>query len=107
MVLVPQALQLFLNGIEREVRRQHRERQWEFLHRLSGYLPFGLRRYLFGTVHKRFGGRFRFFVSGGAYLPPKLQKRWEDMGFRVMQGYGATECALVGLELRKVSRAAK
>jgi len=44
-------------------------------------------------VHKRFGGHFRFFVSGGAYLPPKLAERWENMGFRVLQGYGATECS--------------
>ncbi|HZU68532.1 MAG TPA: AMP-binding protein [Ktedonobacteraceae bacterium] len=95
MVLVPQALQLFMNGIEREVRRQKREKQWEMLHRVAPYLPFRLRRLPFNSVHKRFGGHFRFFVSGGAYLPPKLARRWENMGFRVMQGYGATECAPV------------
>ncbi len=95
MVLVPQALQLFLGGIEREVRRQKREKAWETLHRIATYLPFGLRHFLFGTVHKRFGGHFRFFVSGGAYLSPKLGQRWENMGFRVIQGYGATECAPV------------
>lgn len=95
MVLVPQALQLFMNGIERQVRMQKKEKQWELLHRIARWLPFNLRRILFRTVHKRFGGHFRFFVSGGAYLPPKLAERWENMGFRVMQGYGATECAPV------------
>ncbi len=95
MVLVPQALQLFLSGIEREVRRQKREKAWETLHRIAAYVPFGLRRFFFGTVHKRFGGHFRFFVSGGAYLSPKLGQHWETMGFRVIQGYGATECAPV------------
>ncbi len=95
MVLVPQALQLFLNGIEREVRRQNKERAWMLLHRIAPYLPFAWRRVLFRSVHKRFGGHFRFFVSGGAYLPPALGERWENMGFRVMQGYGATECAPV------------
>jgi long-chain acyl-CoA synthetase len=95
IVLVPQALQLFLNSIEREVRRQHKDKQWEVLHRIAAKLPFGIRRYLFSTIHKRFGGHFRFFVSGGAYLSPALAQRWEDMGFRVIQGYGATECAPV------------
>ena len=95
MVLVPQALQLFMHGIERQVRMLKKERQWELLHRVARRLPFGWRRILFGTVHKRFGGHFRFFVSGGAYLPPKLSERWENMGFRVMQGYGATECSPV------------
>jgi long-chain acyl-CoA synthetase len=93
MMIVPQALALFLNGIEREVRRQQRERQWELLHRVASHLPFAWRHILFGAVHRRFGGRFRFFISGGAYLPPVLAQRWENMGFRVMQGYGATECA--------------
>jgi long-chain acyl-CoA synthetase len=95
MVLVPQALQLFLNSIEREVRRLHKEKQWELLHRIAAQLPFSIRRYVFGTVHKRFGGHFRFFVSGGAYLPPKIAQSWEEMGFRVLHGYGVTECAPV------------
>jgi long-chain acyl-CoA synthetase len=95
MVLVPQALQLFLNGIERQVRLQKKEKQWERLLRIAEHLPFRFRRVLFRQVHKRFGGHFRFFVSGGAYLPPTLHKTWETMGFRVLQGYGATECAPV------------
>src|SRR6266576_4406307 len=95
MVLVPQALQLFLNGIERQVRQQKKEKQWELLHSIAVRLPCRFRRVLFRQVHKGFGGHFRFFVSGGAYLPPKLHKRWENMGFRVIQGYGATECAPV------------
>lgn len=95
MVLVPQALQLFLSGIEREVRRQNRQRAWTVLKRVAPSLPFACRRVLFRSVHTRFGGRFRFFVCGGAYLPPALGEQWEQMGFRVMQGYGATECAPV------------
>lgn len=95
MVLVPQALQLFMNGIEREVRRQKKEKAFELLHRIAPSLPFRWRRLLFRSVHKRFGGHFKFFISGGAYLPPKLAERWENMGFRVMEGYGATECAPV------------
>jgi long-chain acyl-CoA synthetase len=93
MMVVPQVLQLFLNGIESEVRRRKRDQQWEMLQQIASRLPFAWRRFLFGAVHKRFGGHFRFFISGGAYLLPKLAERWENMGFRVMQGYGATECA--------------
>ena len=95
MVLVPQALQLFLNGIERVVRQQKKEQQFELLRRIAARLPFSWRRVLFRAVHNRFGGHFRFFVSGGAYLPPKLALQWELMGFRVIQGYGATECSPV------------
>lgn len=95
MVLVPQALQLFLNGIERKVRLQKKEKAWEMLHRIAARLPFAWRRLLFGSVHKAFGGHFRFFISGGAHLPAQVSERWENMGFRVQQGYGTTECAPV------------
>jgi long-chain acyl-CoA synthetase len=95
MVLVPQALQLFLNGIERQVRKQNREQAFAQLLKVAAYLPFTWRKLLFRSVHQRFGGRFRFFVSGGAYLPLLIAEKWERMGFRVMQGYGATECSPV------------
>ncbi|GHO74435.1 hypothetical protein KSD_22060 [Ktedonobacter sp. SOSP1-85] len=101
MVLVPQVLQLFMNGIDREVRRQHKEKIWERLHSVAALLPFSLRRYLFGSVHKKLGGHFRFFVSGGAYLPPALGSRWENMGVRVHPGYGTTECSPVVSVTRK------
>ncbi len=95
MVLVPQALQLFYSGIEREVRRSHREKQFAFAQRIAAYLPFSFRRLLFKAVHQKFGEHVRVFVSGGAYLPPRLGEQWENMGFRVLQGYGATECSPV------------
>ncbi|WP_338254859.1 AMP-dependent synthetase/ligase [Dictyobacter halimunensis] len=95
MVLVPQALQLFMNGIEREVRRQKLEKQWKNLHKIARWTPFPWRRHLFRSVHRRFGGHFRLFVSGGAYLAPMLGRAWEEMGFRILQGYGATECSPV------------
>lgn len=93
MALVPQALQLFMNNIERQVRAQKRERQWEQLHRISHYIPFGLRQLPFRAVHQRFGKKFRFFFAGGAYLPPTLAQKWLNMGFTIVQGYGATECS--------------
>jgi long-chain acyl-CoA synthetase len=95
MILVPQALQLFMNGIERQVRLQKKVKQWELLNRIAAWLPFRLRPLLFRPVHKSLGGHFRFFISGGAYLPPKLAQGWENMGIRVLQGYGTTECSPV------------
>jgi long-chain acyl-CoA synthetase len=95
MVAVPQVLELFLSGIEREVRRSGKERQWEVLHRLSVHLPFGLRKYLFRPLHQKLGGRFKFFAVGGAALDPELGQRWEHMGIKVLQGYGLTEATPV------------
>jgi long-chain acyl-CoA synthetase len=95
MLAVPQVVALFYRAIEREVQRSGREQGWRFLHRIAPWLPFGLRRYLFRSVHRRLGGAFRFFVSGGAGLQPELAQRWENMGVAVAQGYGLTECSPV------------
>lgn len=40
-----------------------------------------------------FGGRLKTIYSGGAYLPPEVQKAYIDMGFQMAQGYGMTECS--------------
>lgn len=93
MCCVPQVLQLFRQGIEREVRRQGRERQFARLHSVARRLPFGARRLLFRTVHARLGGAFDFFLSGGAELDPELGRWWEGLGIKVLQGYGMTEAA--------------
>jgi long-chain acyl-CoA synthetase len=92
MVVVPQLLQLFWNGIEREVKRQGQERRFARALSVARWLPYRLRRLLFRRIHQRLGGHLRLFVSAAAFLPPALQERWERLGIVVVQGYGATEC---------------
>ena len=93
LVLVPQALQLFINSIEARVKEKGRERMWHSLHRIAPRLPIRLRRVLFASVHRQLGGALKFIVCGGAYLDPALAQKWEGMGVPVLQGYGTTEAA--------------
>ena len=95
MLLVPQALELLMNGIEREVKRQGRETRWNRLLRIAEVTPFPLRRLLFRRVHKQFGGKLDFIVSGGAPLDQDLGRRWELLGVKIVQGYGTTEASPV------------
>ena len=95
MLLVPQGLELLMNGIEREVARQGREALWNRLLKVAERLPFRLRRRLFRRVHKQFGGKLDFIVSGGAALDPDLGRKWELLGVKIVQGYGATEASPV------------
>ena len=53
----------------------------------------GLRKKVFSAVHSRFGGSLRTLVSGGAALDAEVMKGFSDLGFRVLQGYGLTECS--------------
>ena len=95
MLLVPQGLELLMNGIEREVRRQGKGALWGKLLKIAERTPFPLRRRLFGRVHRQFGGKLDFIVSGGAALDPELGRKWELMGVKIVQGYGATEASPV------------
>jgi long-chain acyl-CoA synthetase len=91
MVVVPQVLDLFWSAVTREVEKRGRTAVFDRLRGVARHLPMGLRRAMFGSVHKQIGGHLRLFVSSGAFLPPALQQGWEDLGVTVMQGYGATE----------------
>jgi long-chain acyl-CoA synthetase len=95
LILVPQALQLLMNGIEREVRAKGKEKQWQFLMRTAPLMPMGVRRWLFREVHRQFGGKLQFIMSGGAYLDPELARKWYALGIPILQGYGTTEASPV------------
>ena len=95
MLLVPQALDLLMNGIEREVKRQGREALWNRLLKVAGRTPFPMRRLLFRRVHKQFGGKLDFIASGGAALDPDVGRKWELLGVKIIQGYGTTEASPV------------
>ena len=93
MVLVPQALDLMLRAVEREVERRNATRSWLWAHRIAAHLPMRLRRLVFRPVLRGFGGHLDFVICGGARLSDDLLAAWERMGVRVLEGYGATECA--------------
>jgi long-chain acyl-CoA synthetase len=95
MMLVPQALDLFMKGIEREVRRQGKERQWDLLMKIAARSPRWLRRFMFRSLHSKFGGSLSFIFAGGAALDHALGTKWERLGIDVIQGYGATEASPV------------
>ncbi len=93
LVCVPEVLRLLLGGIEREVERAGQRRRWARLLEAADRLPMPARPALFAAVHRQFGGRLRLVLCGGAPLDAALWRTWERLGVRVIQGYGATECA--------------
>lgn len=84
MLVVPRFLSLLKNTIERELESKH----------LIGLLRFQItRKIISGTIHKKFGKSFQMFITGGATLPLDVFAFWKNLGFRVIEGYGLTECS--------------
>ncbi|HZH75558.1 MAG TPA: AMP-binding protein, partial [Archangium sp.] len=54
-----------------------------------------LGKLLFWPVHRKFGGKIKFLVSGGSALPDDVHKAFHQMGFNIVEGYGLTEAAPV------------
>ncbi|MEA3493811.1 MAG: AMP-dependent synthetase/ligase [Candidatus Margulisiibacteriota bacterium] len=92
---VPLLFQLFYNGILREVEEKGKGKLFSVLFGISRFFKrvvgINVGRKLFSVVHKKFGGKIRFFVSGGAAIDPGLLENFDLMGFTIYQGYGLTE----------------
>jgi long-chain acyl-CoA synthetase len=102
MVLItPAVVKSLMLAIERSAEAQGKKELFEKLRRIARHLPMALRRLVFFSVHRQFGGRFRYIISGGAALDPALGESWRELGIDVIQGYGTTECS-PGLTFNRV-----
>ncbi|MCH7761291.1 AMP-binding protein [candidate division TA06 bacterium] len=93
LLAVPQFLDTVMKKIEARAAEEGKQASLVTARKIAGSLPFFLRRYLFSRVHRRFGGHLTTVASGGAPLDPDLEKKWELLGIRLLQGYGLTETA--------------
>lgn len=84
ILVVPKLLSLLKNTVERELSEKG----------LIGLLRFTLtRKIIANLIQKKFGANFQMFISGGAALGLDVFKFWKELGFRVVEGYGLTECS--------------
>ena len=97
MVTVPLFLKLLATSIRKEVAGQSRFRRALFALSINAavLLPMSVRRWLFSPIHKRLGGKFEYFVSGGAPLDVATLRFFDQIGMPVFQGYGLAETSPV------------
>ncbi|HEX3409555.1 MAG TPA: AMP-binding protein, partial [Candidatus Binataceae bacterium] len=63
--------------------------------RLDGDYRLNLGTTLFRPAHAALGGRLKLAVSGGAPLPQRVAGFFNDIGIKLLEGYGLTESAPV------------
>src|SRR5574344_2804086 len=98
MVVVPAFLKLLKNSIETEIHKMSKFRQLRFkvFYALAQFINSKtIKRLMFRDIHKKFGGHFKGFISGGAPLDISVGMFFENIGLKVYEGYGLSEASPV------------
>ena len=90
---VPRLLDLLKNIIERKMEAKKLTKVFRLLTNLSENKSVKFKKFVFYPIHKKFGKNFTMFISGGSALNINTAKFWKNIGFKVVEGYGLTECS--------------
>ena len=95
---VPLLVDKMYENIEKEIAKQNKTKIIEIAEVLSNLLlklHIDVRRKIFKQVIDGLGGEMRFVISGGAPLDKRTEKGFNDLGIKMVQGYGLTETSPV------------
>lgn len=53
------------------------------------------KREIYKDIHEMFGGNLKTLICGAAALDPKIERKYRQLGFPLVQGYGLTETSPV------------
>lgn len=98
MIVVPAFLKLLKTSIETEINqlRPCLKLLFNLNYKLAKFIPFyRIRKMMFSRIHKKFGGKFKGCISGGAPLDVTVGEFFETIGIRIFEGYGLSEASPV------------
>lgn len=105
---VPLLIEAIYKKIENGIAKKEKTKLINVAKKVSKFLLFfhiDIRRKLFKQVIDELGGYMRFVISGGAPLDKKVAKGFDELGIKIVQGYGLTETApVVSAENAKKSK---
>ena len=90
---VPMIIEGIYNNIIREAKRQNKYKLLCRMIKISNFLRrihIDIRHLLFGNIINK---RLRLVVSGGAALNPMYVEKFDELGIKILNGYGLTECS--------------
>ena len=95
---VPLLVEAMYKKMEKEIEKQGKTKTVNRAKKVSNILlkcHIDIRRKLFKQLIDALGGHMRFIISGGAPLDKKIAKGFNEIGVKLVQGYGLTETAPV------------
>lgn len=95
MLVVPRVLSLIESSLLRKVKARRIRNYLPTVVRAARFLPRILRRLIFARIHRQIGSTLTTLVVGGAPLSPQLDHFFQGLGYRVIVGYGTSECSPV------------
>lgn len=103
--VVPLFVESFYKSIWKNAAKSGKDKLLKNMIKVSNALRklgIDVRRKLFKSVIDAFGGNLEMIITGGAPIPDELILGFDDLGIKVVNGFGITECSpIVSLSLLK------
>ena len=93
---VPLLIESMYKKIMKEVSKQKKEKLINFMRKATKPCPF-MKRIVFKKVISQLGGKLRLMISGAASIDQGVCKFFDEIGIKVIPGYGLTECSPVAI----------
>ena len=95
---VPLLVDKMYANIEKEIEKQGKTKLIQVAVKISNFLlklHIDIRRKLFKQIIDGLGGKMRFVIAGGAPFDSKIERKFNEFGIHMVQGYGLTETSPV------------
>ena len=93
-VLFENMYKKLLKGVEKQGKLEKLEKGRKISNMLRK-MHIDARRKIFKEIHEVLGGNIRLFINGAAALDREVERGYNELGFRIAQGYGLTETSPV------------
>ena len=96
MFIVPLLAEKLYAKIERNVKKQNKEKAFSYITRCNAFLyrhGLDISDLFLKEVKAAMGGRLKVLMCGGAPLSEELIRKFNGIGINLFQGYGLTECS--------------
>lgn len=96
LVLVPLYVQTMYKRVTDEIKKKGKQNTFDRAMKISNgvkKVKINISRMLFSDIINGFGGKLKTIICGGAALDPELVAKFNQLGIKLYQGYGITECS--------------